>query len=118
MMNKEKKTSIFDKLKAYYRKFKDEWKNPTLVKVRKRKGLIVTGSIVRTIILIGLIFIILLPIFEKLSYAFRHPMDISDVQVVFIPKELSVLNFEIAFELLDFKNTLINTVIISTITTL
>ncbi|MCK9536892.1 MAG: carbohydrate ABC transporter permease, partial [Bacilli bacterium] len=118
MMNKEKKMTFIDKLKADYRKFKGDWKNPTLIKVRKRQALIYTGAIIRTIILIGLIFIILLPIFEKLSYAFRNPMDITDAQVVFIPKKLSTLNFQIAYELLDFKNSLINTVILSMVTTL
>ena len=70
------------------------------------------------IILIGLVFIILLPIFEKFSFALRDPMNITDPQVVFIPKKLSTLNFQIAIELLDFRSSLVNTIVLSTFTTL
>ncbi|HOA78445.1 MAG: carbohydrate ABC transporter permease [Bacilli bacterium] len=118
MTNKEKKTTFIEKLKEEYRRVKGEWKNPTLIKVRKRKALIYSGAFVRTIILIGLVFIILLPIFEKFSFALRDPMNITDPQVVFIPKKLSTLNFQIAIELLDFRSSLVNTVVLSTFTTL
>lgn len=117
MTSKEKKTFI-ERLKEEYRRVKGEWTNPTLIKVRKRKALIYTGAFVRTIILIGLVFIILLPIFEKFTYAFRDPMTITDPQVVFIPKQLTTINFQIAFELLDFRKSLGNTILLSVVTTL
>ena len=105
------------RLKRFWTKLKTDRKDPTSALVRKKKALNTTAVIVRTFILVGLSFIILLPIFEKISFALRHPMDITDPQVVFIPKQLSTLNFQIALELLDFRTSLVNTIILSTITT-
>jgi len=112
-----KKQTFFRKLKIRFQNFRKEWNDPVNRKVRNKKILNFSAVLLRTVILIGLAFIILLPIFEKVSYAFRHPEDISDPQVIFIPKRLSTLNFQIALELLDFGNSLVNTIIISAITT-
>lgn len=93
--------------------FKDNWNDPTNKKVRTKKVLTISGSIIRTFLLIGMIFIILLPIFQKFSFALRHPENISNPQVVWIPETISSLNFQIAYKLLDFGTTIWNTTILS-----
>lgn len=112
MMNNEKLT-FKQKMKNDYGKLKNDWNDPTKKKVRTKKTMIFTGSVIRTLLLIGLVFIILLPIFQKLSFAFRHPNTIADPQVVWIPSEFSILNIQIALKLLDFSITVWNTIIVS-----
>ena len=60
--------------------------------------------------------LILLPIFEKLSAALRHPTDITNSQVIFIPASFSIINFKVAAQMLDYSRSLVNTTILSTVT--
>ncbi len=116
------------KLKDDWNTMVDSWKDPTKKKIRGKNTLMFFGKLIRGLILIGLCFVILLPIFEKISAALRHPMTISDPQVVFIPSQFSIVNFQIAWELLGvwdtsatsfaLTSTLLNTVIVSTVTML
>lgn len=112
MMNKEitQKTS--------WQIFKEDFKDPVKKKIRTKKIFITIGIILRAFILIGLCFVILLPIFEKLSAALRHPTDIANTQVVFIPAQLSIINFQVAAQMLTYQESLINTTILSTVTML
>ncbi len=93
-------------------------KDPVKRKVRTKKFFIITGKILRAFILLGLCFVILLPIFEKLSAALRHPTDISNSQVVWIPDQFSIVNFQIAAQMLDYGPSFINSLIVSTLTTI
>ncbi|HNZ50566.1 MAG TPA: carbohydrate ABC transporter permease [Bacilli bacterium] len=114
MMNKDNKTLKLGTFKQKMQKMKADFKDPTKVKVRSRRAFMVTGSVLRTFILIGLIFVILLPLFQKFSFALRHPMDITNPQVIWIPETISNINFQIAYQLLDFGHTIWNTLILST----
>lgn len=116
MMNNTEKLTFKQKIKSNYGKFKKDWENPTKKRIRANKTMFITGSIIRTLLLIGLVFIILLPIFQKISYAFRHPNTIADPQVVWIPSQFSILNIQIAWKLLDFGVTVWNTILVSAIT--
>ena len=100
-------------LKQKFNKFKSDWNDPTNKKVRVRKTMFFTGSLIRTLLIIGLVFIILLPIFQKISFAFRHPSTIADPQVIWIPSEYSILNFRIAWRLLDYGVTIWNTILLA-----
>ena len=121
--NAEVKVSLKDKIKQVWTDFVNDWKDPVKRKVRSKNILIGAGKLIRGLILIGLCFIILLPIFEKLSAALRHPSNISDPQVVFIPDKFSMVNFQISWELLGIWDTsaktfaltssLLNTVVLS-----
>lgn len=93
------------------------FKDPVKRKVFSKKFFIVVGSILRAFILIGLCFVILLPIFEKLSAAFRHPSDISNPQVVWIPAQFSTINFQIAAQMLMYTQSFFNTLLLSSVTT-
>ena len=104
--------------KSKWQEFKEAWKDPVKKKVRTQKFFITVGSLLRGFILIGLCFVILLPIFEKLSAALRHPTDISNPQIVFIPATFSVINFQVAAEMLTYTESLLNTAVLSTFTTI
>ena len=118
-------------LNRRYHEFVLSWQDPTKRMIRSKNTITLFAVIFRTFILIGLCFVILTPIFEKLSYAFRYPGDISNQQVVWIPENWSVLNIEIAFKYLTLTkdnslanipflyniSTFANTIILSTITT-
>lgn len=108
MMSNEKLT-----LGQKFNKMKNDWNDPTKKKVRARKTLVISGSVIRTILLFGLVFIILLPIFQKISFAFRHPETLTDPQVVWVPTRFSILNFRIAYRLLDYGVTIWNTIILA-----
>ncbi len=123
--------TVGEDLKRRYHEFVLSWKDPTQRMVRSKNTITFFGILFRTFILFGLCFVILTPIIEKLSYAFRYPGDISNQQVVWIPENWSVLNIEIAFEYLtlikdnSFANipfiynisTFANTFILSAVTT-
>lgn len=100
-------------LKEKFDTWKYSWQNKTLLNARKKKTSAITVSILRTILLIGMVFIILLPIFQKFSFAFRHPMDIANPIVIWVPETFSTINFQIAYKLLDFGKTIWNTAILS-----
>lgn len=97
--------------------FVADLKDPVKRKVRTKKFFIVVGKLLRAFLLLGLCFVILLPIFEKLSASLRHPTDISNSQVVWIPAQFSTINFQVAAKMLSYGESFVNTVLISTITT-
>src|SRR5690606_40235600 len=56
------------------------------------------------------IFIILYPLLRQLSAAVMHPDDMYDLTVNWIPRQLTRLNFEVAWKMLDYPRALVNTV--------
>ena len=111
MMNNEAKQIK----KSFWTQLKEDWQNPISRKVRSKNAMIVAGKLIRTFILIGLCFVILAPIVQKLSIAFRDPSDISNPQVAWIPESFSIVNFQIAWELLEYGSSFWNTLILSTV---
>ena len=105
-------------LKYRYNQFKEDMKNPTRKRIRFNHFISVVISIARAIILFGLCFIIIMPIFEKLSYALRSPFDISNPQVIWIPAQWSTLNIEISYSLLTMEgHTFTNSLVLSALIT-
>lgn len=113
MNNKEQITK-----KTAWQQFKEDWNDPTQKQVRQRKTMEFFGSFMRTFILIGLCFIIVIPIVQKISFAFRHPTDIANPQVIWIPATFSTENLRIAFHYLSFPETFRNTMVLTTIATI
>ncbi len=107
------KKTFKEEFRESFDKFKVDWKDPVKKKVRAKKAGITIGAIFRTLILIGLMFVIILPIFQKISFAFRHPNTIADPQIIWIPSEFSIINFQVAYKLLDFGVSVWNTLFIS-----
>lgn len=105
MMNETKTPS---KAKLKYEQILKDLRNPVKKAVRTQKVADKLSSLFRFIILIGLSFVIIFPIFQQISLAFRHPADIQNKAVIWIPENWSILNFQIAFKLLDYMKSLFN----------
>ena len=112
MMNETKTPS---KARLKYEQILKDLRNPVKKAVRTQKVADKLSSFFRFIILIGLSFVIIFPIFQQISLAFRHPADVQNKAVIWIPETWSVLNFQIAYKLLDYLNSLINNIRVSLI---
>ena len=113
MMSNEKVTfkQWIDEKKAYF-------KDPVKRKVATKDTMIFLGSLLRTILLIGLCFVILLPIFQKISAAARDYKDISNPNVIWIPETYSTFSLQFAWELLDYGHTFWNNLLVSSLCTI
>jgi multiple sugar transport system permease protein len=60
----------------------------------------------RALLLFGFCFLILLPIFQKLSASLMGFKDSQDMTVVYIPRFFIITNYTMAFELMEFLPTL------------
>ena len=87
-------------VKRRFKEYKESWENPIQRKIHAKKFGRFCSVFFRTFILIGLCFVILTPIIEKISYALRAPQDITNQQVVWIPENWSFMNIHIAFSYL------------------
>lgn len=74
--------------------------------------------LVRTVLVTGFCFIILFPLFLRISVAFRSKTDIYDPTVLWIPKNFTLDNIKIAMAATDYLSSLLNTFLISAGTTL
>lgn len=72
---------------------------------------------VRTVLLVGLSFVILYPIFKKITMAIRAKSDLYSPIVVWIPQNFSLENFKYAIEMMDYWRTLANTIFLCLLTT-
>lgn len=113
MTSKKENITVLEAIKLDYHKIKEDLNDPVKKKKRKRRAAEITTSIFRTFLLVGLSFIILAPILQKISFAIRHPYDLANPLVVWIPQTYSTMNIYIAYLLLDYWNSLLNTTILS-----
>ena len=93
------------------------FKDPIKRKVATKDLMVFLGSLLRTILLIGLCFIIILPIIEKVSTAIRDYTDINNPNVIWIPEKVSLFTLKFAWELLDYGHTFWNTLLLSSLCT-
>jgi multiple sugar transport system permease protein len=107
------KTRVSKRIKA----FQMSWNDPTKKRVRSRKVGEFGGRLLRAYMLIGLCFVILLPLLQKFSFAFRHPNDITNPQVIWIPETFSLETIRIALAYLQYGTTLKNSLILSAVAT-
>ena len=89
--------TVKEDLKRRFKEYKESWQDPTKRKIKSKNTVALIAALFRTFILVGLCFVILTPIIEKVSYALRAPQDIANKQVVWIPENWSVMNIKIAF---------------------
>lgn len=66
--------------------------------------------IFRTIILIGLGFIVLYPILYMFTVSIRSPEDLLDPNVIWIPKHFSIENIKLAIKALNYETALMNSI--------
>ncbi len=112
MKNNQKQPS---KAKLKYEQILADLRNPVKKAVRAQKVSNKLGSLFRTIILFGLSFVIIFPIFQQITLAFRHPADINNPLVIWIPEKWSLLNFQISLELLNYDVSLFNNIRIAVV---
>lgn len=87
-------------------------------KVRARQIQVFILVVIRSVLLIGLCFIIVYPIIQQISLALRHPMDLTNPIIIWIPEHFTWLNIKISAIVLEYKDALWNTFRISFIVTI
>lgn len=115
---REKKEQLKFAIQTKYEQIKEELANPTKRAVRGQKTADFAASFLRLVLIFGLSFIILFPIFEQFTFALRDPIDINDPLVKYIPRTFSTINFTIAGTILDYWRSLFNNIKVSTISTI
>lgn len=114
----EQKPSFKEKVNNRIKDFQMSWKDPNKKRIRSKKVGETSGRLLRAYILIGLCFIILLPILQKISFAFRHPNDITNPQVVWIPETFSTETIRIALGYLNYWVSLKNSLYLAAVSTI
>ena len=74
-------------------------------------------NIIRSVIIIGISYYILYPIFIKFSLAFMSKEDLYDITVRLIPRNFTLDNIRLVFTQLDYFTSLSNTTLLSVMTT-
>lgn len=71
----------------------------------KKRGI----SIIRGLLVFGLCFMIIQPLLMRLSTSLMPETDLYDSTIVLLPRNLTLDNFRIVFDLTDFPNAMLNT---------
>lgn len=110
MMNKIKNLSF---IKDNYEKVSEYMGDPHR-RLKSKNRIIALGlSILRFIIIGGLIFVIIFPLFQQISLALRAPGDLNNPTVVWIPENWTLLNLEIAGIMLDYSKAIVWSITLS-----
>ena len=80
-------------------------------KTLRRKGYTYIWKIMRFVLLVGLSFMILYPVFVKFSASLKSTADMMDSTVVFIPKNPTLQNYKIVLNSVNYALTLLMTVL-------
>lgn len=86
--------------------------NPRSLYILKNNVMDITYKIFRAVLFFGLCFLILQPIFDKLSVSFMEERDLYDATVISIPRNFSTENYEIVLRLMDYWPALLQTLLI------
>ena len=71
------------------------------------------SAAIRTILILGLSFVILYPFFTKVSMSLMETRDVYDMSVRYYPKNFTLYNYRVMLVVTDYFKTLLNTVGIS-----
>ena len=104
--------------KEKYNEIVSDLKNPIKVAVMKRKAGTKVATLLRGFLFIGLAFVIVFPIFQQLTLSVRHPIDLNNKLVNWIPENYSIFNFQLSAILLDYWDGLLCNIKVSTISTI
>lgn len=80
-------------------------------KTLRRKGYTYICKLMRFVLLVGLSFMILYPVFVKFSASLKSTADMMDSTVVFIPKNPTLQNYKIVLNSVNYALTLLMTVL-------
>lgn len=81
----------------------------------RRKSLSAVWILLRTMVLVGLSFVLLYPLLYMLSMAFRPYQDIMNPLVVWVPEVFTMDNLTLAVQGMDYGNSLLQTLLISVV---
>ena len=101
-----------------YNEIVTDIKNPIKVAVMKRKAGTKVATLLRGFLFIGLAFVIVFPIFQQFTLSIRHPIDLNNKLVNWIPENYSIFNFQLSSILLDYWDGLLCNIKVSTISTI
>ena len=73
----------------------------------------ISYRVIRAVLLFGLCFLILQPIFNKLSVSFMQETDLYDPTVVSIPQNFTTENYKMAAKVMNYSKGLVNSLVIS-----
>lgn len=93
-------------------------KNPYVAKKASAKLAHIAWAVFRTLLLIGLSFIIIYPVIYMVSMGFRVSEEVMDPSVVWIPKTLTLDNFKMTIDLMKYWDALKQTVLFSILSSL
>jgi multiple sugar transport system permease protein len=88
---------------------------PQSVNILRNKIIDVIYKISRAILIFGFCFLILQPLLDKISVSFMPEHDLYDATVISIPRTFSTDNYEIAMNLMNYWASLIQSIIIITL---
>ena len=72
-------------------------------------------SVFRTVLILGIAYIILYPVLSKLSSSFMSRRDLIDQTVKYIPKRPTLDNYRFAMEVMNFSKTFTNSLLLSVV---
>ena len=107
-------TAITACLDDYGRNMRDS----TRAQVRAVKIAAWAWAIVRLVLIVGLAFIILYPLIHMTSIALRHRTELFDPTVIWIPRTITLENFTLAIERMDYFSAFRTTVSISIVSSI
>jgi multiple sugar transport system permease protein len=109
------KTNIIEQIKASYHGVVNDIKDPKKNAKRSRKTKQFSLTLVRSVLLIGLCFVILFPTIQQILMALRAPSDVNNPAVIWIPENWSIMNIKIASIVLDYRHAVFNSFKLSAI---
>ncbi|NLJ84166.1 MAG: carbohydrate ABC transporter permease [Halanaerobiaceae bacterium] len=78
---------------------------------KKIKGILI--SLIRAVFLIGVSYIILMPLLEKLATSFMTEADIFDQTVRWIPRNFTLENYKVTLQAMNYPVSFLNTLILT-----
>jgi multiple sugar transport system permease protein len=91
---------------------KQEWGNISKHYHLKKKTYDVVYKILRAVLIFGLCFLILQPLFDKLSVSFMPEEDLYDSTVISIPRNFTLFNYQQVSDMINFWSSLLQTFLI------
>lgn len=90
-----------------------------MITINKRKIGMYSWGIIRTVLIVGISFMILYPLLAKMCLSFMQEKDLYDTTIVYIPKHFTLENFKYVFKLMNYaeagRNTLVLGLVVSII---
>ncbi len=82
------------------------------------KGFSLAVFVVRWLLVLAVGYIILFPLIQMVSQSLMTQEQYTDTSVVYVPKELSLVNFKVAWKTLEYPKTLVWTIIVNVVSAL